>query len=244
MNASAHLFPWFFAALPAWLGAEQLTALWRTNPWRFNVWELHPMLVHFPIALLLCGVAVELWAMRRPRETLTRAGAGLLLAGAVSGWLTALAGLLAYFTVRAHTEEAHVWMWWHLGFAATTMLLFTWVAVVRWRRRMRPSTGGQWLASLIGALLLSVTGWLGGLIVYHGGAGIEPALLSQEIRGGHSHGGSEGDQHEQGSEQPARERRAQGHDSHGANAEQPKNATHPTITPPPRKSNTRSEHKE
>ena len=169
-------------------GGESSIEIWKTDFLQFEVWEIHPILLHFPIALLLCGVAAELWGMRRPRETLTRAGAGLLLTGMLSGWATAAAGLLAFWTVPAHTEEAHTWMWWHLGFAATTMLLFTWLAIVRWRRRAVPSTGGQWFAGLCGAVLLTITGWLGGLIVYHGGAGIDPALLVQEIREGHSHG--------------------------------------------------------
>ena len=43
-------------------------------------WEFHPMLVHFPIAFLIGGVAVELFALRRPGEMLHRAAAWLLLA--------------------------------------------------------------------------------------------------------------------------------------------------------------------
>ena len=36
-----------------------------------------------------------------------------------------------------------------------------------------------------------VTGYLGGLIVYHHGAGVNPNILAPEIRDGHSHGNNE-----------------------------------------------------
>ncbi len=44
-------------------------------------WELHPMLVHFPIAFLLGDVVLLLWASWRPTEVRHRTASGLLLAG-------------------------------------------------------------------------------------------------------------------------------------------------------------------
>lgn len=96
-------------------------------------WEFHPILVHFPIAFLLAGVVLDLVALRRPRETCTRSAGGLLLAGMISGRLAALDGLVAFFTVPAHTDEAHGLMYWHLGIGLACLLLFTWISVTRRR---------------------------------------------------------------------------------------------------------------
>ena len=162
-------------------------------------WELHPMLVHFPIAFLLGGVVLLLWASWRPSEMRHRAAAGLLLAGMILGWLAAAAGGLAYFTVPPHTEEGHYLMYWHLGLGIAMLLVFTWLAVVRWRRRMERATGIQLVAAIAGALLLTITGYLGGSIVYHHGAGVSPEILAPEIRSGHSHGNEQaGEDHHQG----------------------------------------------
>lgn len=175
-----------------------------------RIWEIHPMLVHFPIALLLCAVAAELWTLRHSSETLSCASAGLLMTGVVFGWLAAAAGLLSFFTVPAHTEQAHTWMYWHLGFAGATMLLFTGLAVVRWRKRALRTTGAQALIGIVAATLLSATGYLGGGIVYHGGAGIEPSLLAEKIRKGHSHG-DDAQGHSQGGESgPSHDNGSQG----------------------------------
>src|SRR6266542_897509 len=70
-------------------------------------WELHPALVHFPLALLLSGVVLDLYAWWRGRPGQLRAVAGLLVAGVVTGLVAALAGVLAFFTVPAHTAAAH-----------------------------------------------------------------------------------------------------------------------------------------
>lgn len=150
-----------------------------------SVWEIHPMLVHFPIALLLIGVGADFRARRRPG--LTSVAAGLLVLGVIFGWIAGGAGFLAFYTVPAHTDDAHTLMWWHLGLAVATLVVFSWVAVKRWRSRTTSATGGQLLLSSFGVLLLLATGYLGGVIVYHGGAGVQPELLSQEIRGGHDH---------------------------------------------------------
>lgn len=150
-------------------------------------WELHPMLVHFPIAFLLGSVALMLWAWWRPTEMRHQTAAGMLLAGTILGWLAAAAGGLAYFTVPAHTEEGHILMYWHLGLGLATLILFTWLSVFRWRDRVTPATRTQLITAFCGAVLLLFTGYLGGSIVYHHGAGVDPNILTPEIREGHSH---------------------------------------------------------
>jgi uncharacterized membrane protein len=154
------------------------------------------MLVHFPIALLLTGVVAELLA--RWRSAFTRPAVALLVAGVAIGWLAAAAGLLSFYTVPAHTEEAHTLMWWHLGFAIAALLLFTWLCVKRWKARDSSAGGALLAAEALAALLLLVTGYLGGVVVYHGGAGVAPQLLSPEIQQGHSHDGTHGHQREEG----------------------------------------------
>lgn len=156
-----------------------------------HVWELHPALVHFPIAFLLGAVALDFVAIRHPSESLHRAANGLLMAGVASGLIAAAAGFAAFLTVPAHTEEAHRWMYWHLGLAISALLLFLIAIFQRWRRWAEPVASRIRLLGLLAAAgLLSITGYLGGQIVYHGGAGIEPSILSPEIRH-HHHGGRE-----------------------------------------------------
>ncbi|MFQ5733587.1 MAG: DUF2231 domain-containing protein [Planctomycetaceae bacterium] len=156
-------------------------------------WEFHPILVHFPIAFLLAGMAVEVWAFRKPRESLTRPAAGLLVAGVISGWLAAAAGLLAFWTVRAHTTAAHGEMIWHLWLAIGSLSLFSGVAWMRWRNRSEKAVKPVLAVGLVAAILLVVAGDFGGGLVYRGGAGVDPEILSAEIRGGHSHqNGDEG----------------------------------------------------
>jgi uncharacterized membrane protein len=169
-----------------------------------RLWELHPTLVHFPIAFLLGGVALLLWDVRRPDEAVRRAATGLLLAGTSFGWLAAAAGGLAYFTVPAHTEEGHYLMYWHLAVGIAMLAAFTWLTVARRRRRTQRTTMAQGAAAVFAALLLTATGYLGGMIVYRHGAGVHPEILAPEIRAGHSHGGD-----------PS----GNGHDHHGSNHE-------------------------
>ena len=54
--------------------------------------RLHPSVVHFPIALILLALVVELLAFRWKKAELRWAGMFLLLCGAIGAALAALAG--------------------------------------------------------------------------------------------------------------------------------------------------------
>ena len=147
----------------------------------FPPWEFHPATVHFPIAFLLGAVVLDLYAWRRARADLARTATALMAAGVVTGVVAVATGLLAFFTVRAHTAAAHEQMYWHLGLNAAALLVFAGACFVR-RRPEGLSTGVR-VAGLVAAALLAGGGFLGGRIVYRGGAGVDPAILIPEIGG-------------------------------------------------------------
>jgi uncharacterized membrane protein len=163
------------------------------------LWEIHPSLVHFPIALLLSAVALDLYAGWRRRVALAQVATGLILAGVLLGLLAALAGFLAYFTAPdVHTEEAHQRVYWHLGLALASVVLFAVAGLVRWRSWAEVPSVGMRLLGVVGGGVLIAAGYLGGGIVYHGGWGVSPGILSPELREGHHHGGPQGDHGDHG----------------------------------------------
>jgi uncharacterized membrane protein len=151
----------------------------------FEPWEIHPALNHLPIAFLLAAVALNLYVAWRGRPGLVQATLGLLVAGVLTGVLSALAGALTFFTVPAHTEEAHRLMFWHMDVQAAAMLLFVWPAWKRWRNWTLPPTTTIRLTGCSAAVLRLVGSAIGDYIVYHGGAGVDPQLLAPELRQGH-----------------------------------------------------------
>jgi uncharacterized membrane protein len=151
----------------------------------FPPWEWHPATVHFPIAFLLGAVALDLYAWWRARADLARTATGLMAAGVITGVVAAATGAVAFFTVPAHTAEAHTLMYWHLGVNAAALGLFA--AVVFLRRHPEPPGAKVRVAGLLAAALLAAGGFLGGRIVYRGGAGVDPAILAPEVRDGHTH---------------------------------------------------------
>lgn len=105
----------------------------------------------------------------------------------LTGFLTALAGLLAFFTIPAHTEEVKRLMYWHLGVQAASLLLFAWPAGKRWRHWAEAPSAAPRSVACLAALLLLIGSAIGGHLVYHGGEGIDPNILAPEVQGGHSH---------------------------------------------------------
>jgi uncharacterized membrane protein len=158
--------------------------------WLFTPWEIHPATVHFPIAFLIGGVLLDLWAMRRPGSGLARIATGLLVTGVITGLFVGLAGLLAFFTLpESHTEASHNAMYWHLGIQVVALLLFAGVCWARWGAAV-PGIGAR-VVGWVATVLLVVGSAFGGWIVYHGGAGIDADLMRPHLHEMQSPPGSE-----------------------------------------------------
>ena len=133
---------------------------------------LHPVAVHFPIALLTAGLVAQAGTrLRRAPPWLPEAAAWLLWIGTAAAWAALGLGLLAEETVP-HVpaawevlEEHETLAWWTAG-------SFTVLSFLRWRwRENRPLLVlGLWLAAV--GLLYS-TAFHGGELVYDFGVGVK-----------------------------------------------------------------------
>lgn len=133
---------------------------------------IHPILVHFPIALLTLSLAVELAGLARSREDFSVAawhlqwiGTAGLVAAVVSGLLAKEAALIppaAVPSIDLHQQAAFLTASLYAG------LLFWRVA----HRTRIPDPRVVYLV-LTGAatILLLFTGWFGGELVYGHGIG-------------------------------------------------------------------------
>lgn len=137
-----------------------------------NPWEIHPALVHLPIGLLLSSTVLDIAAVVRGRESLSRVAFGLLVAGVITALVAAAAGVLAFFTVPAHSAEAHRRIFIHLSLAVCSAVIFAIEILVRWKRRGELARPGHLAASIVAAAALFAAGSFGGQLVYHDGVGV------------------------------------------------------------------------
>jgi uncharacterized membrane protein len=120
--------------------------------------NIHPLLVHFPIALWIAALLFELVSLLRSSEEWHRNAARLLYLGALFGLAAAATGWLAQRSVPP-SGDAHDVMELH-----ETLMLFAlsaagWLSLVAY---LRPNLSGaqrKWfLAGLIVLVLLTVIG--------------------------------------------------------------------------------------
>lgn len=132
---------------------------------------LHPAWVHFPIALLITGLAAGgLSAVRRRPEWLAPASSWLLWLGTAAAWIAMGLGLLA------EDQAPHVPMAWealadHKTLGFWTVGVFTVLSL--WKAFLPQKLPRLLLlAWLAGAGLLVATAYHGGEVVYTFGMGV------------------------------------------------------------------------
>ena len=133
----------------------------------------HPMVVHFPIALLLTGVVLDLVALVLRRPTLHRIALWNLSLGMLAAGVAVLTGLRAE-TVAKHSFNIWQVMDLHKRLGISTLILGLMATSWRLKQRDQLTIQGRvvtFLFSLVMAGTLIYGAHLGGRLVYEFGVG-------------------------------------------------------------------------
>ena len=157
--------------------------------WPFPMESAHPLVVHFPIALLLTAVLLELAALVLRRPGLHRIALWNLALGTAGAGLAVFTGLRAE-EVAKHTFEVHQVMQLHKRLGITTLILG--LMGVSWRlaRRDRLSVRARVVTLLLSVAMagtLMYGAHLGGRLVYEFGVGGSFGTAQPASDEGHQH---------------------------------------------------------
>ena len=141
--------------------------------WPFPMESAHPLVVHFPIALLLTAVVLDLAALALKRPGLHRVALWNLSLGTLGAATAVLTGLQAEDTAK-HSFEIWQVLELHKRLGITTFILG--IMVVAWRLQKRDHLTPRARAITIAAMMLmastlSTGAYLGGRLVYEFGVG-------------------------------------------------------------------------
>lgn len=141
--------------------------------WPFPMESAHPLVVHFPIALLLTAVGLDLAALILKRPSLHRVALWNLTLGTLGAGAAVWTGYRAA-DIAKHSFDIHQVMELHRKLGIATLVLGS--LVVAWRLWKRDQLGKR-VRLLILLVMLVMTGTLGygahlgGRLVYEFGVG-------------------------------------------------------------------------
>ena len=135
---------------------------------------IHPMVVHFPIALLITSVVFDFLATRWRHKSFQDAGFYTLLAGLLGAAVAVLTGAMAEELAEdTGIPESVLEIHEALGYA--TLLFFIGLLALRllMRWKLISERPALYLAmGVAGIMILSAAGYFGGSLVYDFGAGV------------------------------------------------------------------------
>jgi uncharacterized membrane protein len=136
---------------------------------------VHPILVTFPIALWSTSFATDVINYFCRNISLALISKYMLAAGCLGALAAALAGFIDWLSIKdPHVKRIANW---HARLNVIALIIFA----ISLYFRMR--IGAHWvnyqlripvLLSLLGVILISISGWLGGELAYKHGVGVAP----------------------------------------------------------------------
>lgn len=159
--------------------------------------NIHPMLVHFPIALITCFFILDFFGTVFKKTHWRDLAGGLLYLGTIFSVLTVIAGFAAEDSV-AHGGNVHQIMERHEILGISILSLATLLSIWRWLARGQIKGEINLFYLLLSAVLcvlLALGADLGGLMVYKYGVAVEAVAVDMEEafkehthdHSGHSH---------------------------------------------------------
>jgi uncharacterized membrane protein len=134
--------------------------------------EMHPALVHFPIALLPLAVGADAVGSVTDNESAFSFGQKAICIAAAGAVASAVTGLIAGEEVNVEGASQDMLMT-HRNLNFVAALVATGMAL--WRIKHRKPTPTYLAVGAAGVGILAYTAYLGGKLVYHVGVGVEPA---------------------------------------------------------------------
>lgn len=134
--------------------------------------EMHPALVHFPIALLPLAVGADAIGSLSCSQSAFSFGQKAVCVAAVGAVAAAVTGLIAGEEVNVEGPSQDALMTHrNMNFIATVAA----VGMALWRVKHRKPNAAYLGVGAAGVGILAYTAYLGGKLVYHVGVGVEPA---------------------------------------------------------------------
>lgn len=132
---------------------------------------LHPMLVVFPLGLLITSLIFDIIYLGTGDGVWTNIAEYMIGAGVLGGLLAALPGFIDWLAIPAGTRAKAIGLWHAVGNVVVLVLfIISWF----WRLPSPATTGaGPIVLSFIGVGIGAVTGWLGGELVDRLGIGVD-----------------------------------------------------------------------
>ncbi|HEU5318601.1 MAG TPA: DUF2231 domain-containing protein [Chloroflexota bacterium] len=134
---------------------------------------IHPMLIVFPLGLLVMAVIFDLIAFFAGSTQLFVASYWMIAAGIIGGLAAAVFGFIDWLAIPGGTRAKGIGLWHGLGNVVVVALF----AVAWWLRMDNGAVHESGISSLglevVAILIGTVTGWLGGELVDRLGVGVD-----------------------------------------------------------------------
>lgn len=136
---------------------------------------IHPMLIPFPIALWIFSLVADIIYLWRGNPGWEWIAFWSLLAGCIGAAAAAIFGIIDWLTIkdRAVKKIAD----WHARLNVIALLVFVASWYLRTTNGSRMVSGSLMIPlalSILGVILITISGWLGGELVYKHGVAVSP----------------------------------------------------------------------
>ncbi len=146
-----------------------------------NMDNIHPLLVHFPIAFLSAFFVLDLVGTLTKKPQCRNVAGWLLYLGTFAAVFTVAAGFIAAGSV-AHGEDVHEIMERHEHFGVSVLMLASLLSIWRVKSGGVIQGGANSFFLILSALLcvlMMLGADLGGLMVYHYGVAVDTAIVPE-----------------------------------------------------------------